>query len=219
MRYLCVCLASLLLFPSTSWCTGLYDHGRPLPKGKTFAITEFSVMGRLGGSNVGYEAAPDYLGQLDFGCMGNLSTRYALGGTVFVKTSPSVNLGIAVRLRRWLGHNFSADFSPGLGVFWEDNHENKSPSFTGSVRLSYRDYVALVSSLEVVRRELSMGYPSYAVKEKTVSALYLGVTAQSSAVQSKPGLVVGGLVIAAGVVALVAIASSMSSFSMGGWGD
>jgi len=64
-----------------------------------------------------------------------------------------------------------------------------------------------------------MGYPSYAVKEKTVSALYLGVTAQSSAVQSKPGLVVGGLVIAAGVVALVAIASSMSSFSMGGWGD
>lgn len=218
MRYLSVCLATLLLFPSTSWCRGNYFRGRPLPRCKTFFITEFSMMGKLAGTNLGYEEAPGYLGQFDLGFMGNLSTRYALGGTVFLRASPddgSGNLGVAVRLRRWLGDKFSADFSPGLGLFWEGDHQVKSPSFTGSVRLSYRDYVALIGSVEVVKRELWTGYPSIEVKEKTFSALYLGVTAQST-----PGLVFSGLAIAAAGVAVVIVASSMSSFSMGGsWGE
>ena len=217
MRTQFLAIALLILVPGSARCGSDDFRGQPADQRKTFPVTEFGLRAKVNQSSWGTDGAPDIKGQWDFGLMAKVSRRYAIGGSFFAALSAAtqmhtLDVGIAARLTRWLDHGFSIDVSPGLALMNMSLYENsvgaesiRGPSFTGSVRLSYKRCVALVASVDVLTKSFSRTGPSY---EKTLTTFYLGVTAQSG-----PGIVTG--VVAA--VACVAVMAAGAAALSGGW--
>lgn len=196
----------LVLVPRATWSKDLYFRGRPLPECRTFFLTEFGFRMQLAGTHLySGEETPSYLTQWEFGLMKNMNPKYALGGTLFAmltEDAAEFHFGFAPRLRRWLNPNFSLDFSPGV-VFASTNHAFHGPGLSAGLRIGYKDYVALMASLEVMKKDTWMGAPNGATEEKTYKAFYLGAMAQS-----KPAVVAALATTAAvAVIGLIVVAS------------
>ena len=144
-------------------------RGKPLPECKMFFITEacgiMSVIGDYQRFGVNYE----------FGGMYNLNKRSALGATFFLALGYYSGAGFKARYRHWLNSSFSVDISPGL-LLWG---ERKNPTFTGHVGLNYKDWVVLITQIDIRRYtwrpnkvDLSLGvkFGSYAGSALTVAS-------------------------------------------------
>lgn len=128
-------------------------RGQPLPKCKSFWLTEFGVnflLDRHPGSNDG-----EGYYTWELGGMTNLNQRSALGSTLFLGTSDvdgTPRMGLKPRLRYWLNSTISLDFSPGILLSGE---RIEPPGFTGHIGLNIGDWVALTSHLEVAQTHLT----------------------------------------------------------------
>ena len=193
----------LLLLVSSAQSGPLCFRGRP--ECQNFLLTEFAVQGRIGG-NTNTEGVNDFIEKvyytMDLGMMHNLNKRYALGGTLYMGVDARFGnggfwaMGLKPRLRYWLNPNLGLDVAPGL-LLTDSEESDKTPSFTGSVSLSYKDLIALTTSFEVIRRDIyTYNFPNPPlVHRENLTSWYLGAKAESL-----PGIVTG--VIGAGFLTL-----------------
>ena len=125
-------------------------RARPLPKCKSFWITEAGVFYRLI-HEPKLEGNYYFTGEL--GHMINRNERSALGGTIFlgVNTEESYRLGLKPRYRRWISSKLSLDFSPGILLLGDDDsYKPDLPGFTGHIGLCYEDWLVLTTQLEII---------------------------------------------------------------------
>ena len=104
----------------------------------------------------------------EVGGMVNRGKKTAFGGTVLLDASPNgLNIGLKARYRRWLtsdgvaldvGAGFRTtrddvpnDYSDTYGYGWPPAAPRNSIGFTGDVAINARDYVAVVTRLDVGR--------------------------------------------------------------------
>src|SRR5687767_6650484 len=151
--------------------------GKPMPRCKTFWLTELGYYHRAMGTGFiqEFETAsfdrPD-LGNhytLDIGFMSNRGPRTAIGGTVHLGADGSgVRIGLKGRHRRWIAGKGVMDVSAGVlraGIRAPYPELNEAAyGLTGDVALGWRDWAALTVRADVLRGD-----------GRTVSALYGGV--------------------------------------------
>lgn len=139
-KFVSLFLVFALLLISPALHAKLHFRGKPLPECKWFFITEAGGFFRIIGGFGQLEA------NCEFGLMRNQDKNYALGATVFgTLVEDNSGVGFKLRYRRWLSSSWSVDISPGL-LLWS---EGKTPAFTGQVGLNYRDWVALITQVDV----------------------------------------------------------------------
>ena len=193
----------LLAFVSSAQSGPLCFRGKP--ECQNFLLTEFAVQGRIGG-NTNTVGVNDLIEKvyytMDLGMMHNLNKRYALGGSLYMGVDARFGnggfwaMGLKPRLRYWLNPNLGLDVSPGL-LLTDSEESDKTPSFTGSLSLSYKDLIALTTSFEVIRRDTYTYNPPQPplAHRSNLTSWYLGAKAESL-----PGIVTG--VIGAGFLTL-----------------
>jgi hypothetical protein len=175
--------------------------GKPMPRCKTFWLTEFGYYHRALGTGFiqDFETAsfdrPDLDNHYawDIGFMSNRSPLTAIGGTVHLGADGSgVRIGLKGRHRRWIAGNGVMDVSAGVlraGIRAPYPELNEAAyGVTGDVALGWRDWAALTVRADVLRGD-----------GRTVSALYGGVR-----LGSYPAIV--GTVAAAAYLALLLFA-------------
>lgn len=164
--------------PDSAPPPGSCFRGRPLPRCRSFWITEASYSWRVGGSSFNYSDVfvlprlQDLDGHFswDVGYMKNVDPRQAFGGTVMAGTGDAgIRLAAKGRYRLWLDdRQNSVDVS--LGVLTAGV---RSPRFsttergvgiTGDVTLGFGDYVGVTAKVEAVR-----------TRQRTAAALFGGV--------------------------------------------
>lgn len=199
-----VCLLQLIAVPAAAKAQSPPEPasncfvGRPMPKCKTFWLTEFAYHRRAIGTGFveDFETAsferPDLDDHYswDIGVMWNRGPRTALGGTLHLGGGGSeVRIGLKGRHRRWIAGKGVMDVSAGvLRATVRAPHPTLSaPGYglTGDIALGWRDWAALTARADVLRGD-----------GRTVSALYGGIR-----LGSYPAIV--GTVAAAAYIALL----------------
>ncbi|KPK83120.1 MAG: hypothetical protein AMS25_01145 [Gemmatimonas sp. SM23_52] len=145
---------ALLVAPSPVWAqavepAGLCFKGRPLPRCRSFLITELGVRYRLNAPDVLHRTGMTW----DVGWMSNRSESLALGGTVFfgVQTSALRTVGLKPRLRLWLDEALSVEVSAGVAYPVRDPLASPAfnAAFTGDVGLNLSDVFQLSGGFEI----------------------------------------------------------------------
>lgn len=193
---------------------GLCWRGRPLPKCRTFVLTEIGYYGvaavtqqhyqysypGTNGDTVTYRYSEDAMSSqltAEVGVMQNLGPRTALGGTfVLGFGTGGADVGIKGRYRRWLSPTGMAlDLGAGIisGTLQQSSGDVRSPGVTMDVALNAADYGALVLRTDIQR-----------ANGKTARALYGGVR-----LGSRPAAA-GSALLVAGFFALVALFSGIA---------
>ena len=119
----------------------------PLPKCKSFLITEFGL---------GYTAGYNFYLSGDLGLMVNKNEHSARGLILSYRASSVAHYGIVSRIglkprfRRWLGQKSSLDLSPGLVYKMDERGNNRSLGVLGEVGLNLLPWLALTSQLEII---------------------------------------------------------------------
>ncbi len=139
-------------------------RGRPLPRCRSFWLTEASYSWRVAGTSRRYDNPPllvpikdlDSHLSWDIGYMRNVDARQAWGGTFMAGTGDAgVRLAVKSRYRLWLDDRNSLDVS--LGVLSAGVRQPTFPSvqrgvgLTGDVTLGFGDYVGVTGRIETVR--------------------------------------------------------------------
>ncbi len=122
--------------------TRLCYRARPKPACSTFILTDFG----------GYLVTGDFPlgGVVDWGLMVNVSTRDAIGTSVFASLDPlGFGLGPAVRYRRWLPP--SGSFEVAVGTPLTRTNDIRGAVF-GLVRWSPNHWLAVAARPELVHR-------------------------------------------------------------------
>lgn len=127
--------------------TRLCYRARPKPACSTFILTDFG----------GYLVTGDFPlgGVVDWGLMVNVSTRDAIGTSVFASLDPlGFGLGPAVRYRRWLPPSGSFEVAVGaplVGPLGSTNDDVRGAVF-GLVKWSPNQWFAVAARPELVHR-------------------------------------------------------------------
>lgn len=200
----------LLVFVPNAQSGPLCFRGKP--ECQNFLLTEFAIQGRIGGSTKtspegNFSEKLNY--SMDLGLMHNLNERFALGGSIYMSVDARFGnggfwaMGVKPRLRYWINRDVGLDISPGL-LLTDSEESDKTPSFTGSVSLSYKDLIALTTSFEVIRRDIyTYNFPQPPLAHRSnLTSWYLGAKAESL-----PGIVTG--VIGGAVLAISYIVSTV----------
>jgi hypothetical protein len=161
----------------------------------SFLITELSVLAPVtDDAGRGTEQSTLYSG--DVGWMKNVGSRSALGASGFWETGSSLNRGgVRLRYRRWLGHQTSLEFSPGVVVAGDGPFQG--PGFVGQAALNAGDLVSLIVEGEAGRFSWpeSGNQPS---RQVTDTSLRVGIRG-GSFVGAGVGVIVGLILGAAGI--------------------
>jgi hypothetical protein len=158
MRTYCLAgiVIALLVAPSPIWAQGLEPaglcfRGRPLPRCRSFLVTELGFRHML---NARDSVRPNGF-TLDVGWMTNRSESLALGATAFVALDGGryghdvqFSVGLKPRLRHWLSDRLSVDAS--AGVAFPIGEGSGSPGITGDVGLNFGDLFQLTGGLEIL---------------------------------------------------------------------
>lgn len=161
----------------------------------SFLITELSVLHPVT-DDVGRGAEQSTLYSGDVGWMKNVGSRSALGASAFWETGSSLNRGGArLRYRRWLGHQTSLEFSPGVVVTGDGPFQG--PGFVGQAAFNAGDLVSLVVEGEVGRFSWPDSWNRPA-REVTGSSLRVGIRG-GSFVGAAAGVILGMVVGAASI--------------------
>lgn len=153
--------------------------GRPLPRCKTFWLTEVGSYRAMAGTEFTQQFEPSYSFKLphlhdhlswEVGVMANRNQRSAVGGTVLagLERQGAARLGLKGRYRHWLGEQGMLDVSGGaLRASMRLPHPEPPATaygITGDVALGWRDWAAITVRGDALRGE-----------GRTVSAVYGGV--------------------------------------------
>lgn len=135
--------------------------------------------------------------------MVNLSPKNAVGGSWFVMgDGDGFSTGPVLRWRRWLGPTKSLDVA--VGTIFAGGDLARPGSVLGLVKYNPVHWFGFAARPELLRHDGYYDNTRYRrVGPGTMARLYLGAE-----LSGKPGLVVGGGVLALTVVGLVALASS-----------
>lgn len=181
----------------------LLFRGRPLPACRSFLITEFGLNRVLTG---GPRDAEPWCVTGEFGLMGNVSPRDALGGTLLVEFDDNGNrVGLKARHRRWLAgpggqaRQMSVEVSGGLFFKGSDRYDDfyetcadgrertcwrermiQYPSPVTAVQFNLADWVSLASQIEWIR--LDHGESTWAAYAGIRLGSYAGVVGSLGAV-------------------------------------
>jgi hypothetical protein len=140
-----------------------------LPRCRSYWLTEAGVSARLDS----HPQTESGSATLELGYMVNLSSRSALGATVFLRGGEPVGgIGFRPRYRRWFNSQVSLDVAPGL-VFKAMSGGQfllKAPTFSGQVGLNLGSGLALTGQVDVARNALG----SFANGRATDVAWYAG---------------------------------------------
>lgn len=152
-------------------------RARPLPRCRTFLVSEFGLARRVNpaprvqirypsstfpsGDTLVYDG-PSWTerskSMAEFGMLNNLgSSRWAVGGSGHFRAvdgdADDYRYGLRLRVRRWLSGSTSLDLAP--GVLFGSPHINnvglRSPALTTYAGLSAADWIAITAEVEVVR--------------------------------------------------------------------
>ena len=171
-------------------------HPGPKSQCGTFAVTEFSILYRLG-SEEEVPGAERYYASLDAGIEHNLFDHLAVGGSIFggLDDSNRAQVGARARLRYWLSKSASIDVAPGLvlGGKEEDDADFLPPAPILRVSLNPSASVGFVYQMFETEREKSG-------RVERERASYVGGQLSSTAGVAGTGV---ALVIAAVVAALI----------------
>ena len=174
--------------------TPLCYHARPKPACSAFILTNFGGYLVLGRDEINDTPLRDVA---DWGLMVNVSTRDAIGASVFASLDRlGFGLGPAVRYRRWLPSSASFEVAVGTPLVTTTNNIHTGSVF-GLVRWSPNHWFAVAARPELVRRTvfLSCGPTTCNSEVQSRGRVSLGVE-----FGWVPGLVLTG---AGGVAALV----------------
>jgi hypothetical protein len=112
-----------------------------------FAITETTLMGRVGSESVLYPASFDF----DMGVMWNVADRSAIGGTAFVGSGGQYDFktGVRLRYRRWFSRTASVDVAPGITALGREisGYPAHPPAYSLQVSLNPSRYVSLTTEV------------------------------------------------------------------------
>ncbi len=177
---------------------------KPYPRCRSFLVTDLGYFLRLTPLprtvTDAEEKARNYVVS-NIGYMQNINRRYAIGFSNFLATylgqEYGVNWGVKLGFRKWLNERSSVDLSPGI-ILWHysDDRNWKTPGFTGSIDLKWRQALGISLIAEYV--------PSRAPMLENDLGIYLGVE-----LGSLPGLIATG-VGAAGMLTLLWVASALA---------
>jgi len=146
--------------PAQARPTPLCYHARPKPACSAFVLTNYGSYVVTGDFPVGVV--------VDWGWMVNVSTRDAIGASVFASFDPSplgFRLGPAVRYRRWLPPAGSFEVALGTplagGPFGNGGGDVRGAVF-GLVKWSLDQWFAVVARPELLHRSVGIcGAPTY----------------------------------------------------------
>jgi hypothetical protein len=152
-RYL-IAAASCLILPSAGSAQGenVTRSGfgfRPSRETNGYLLTEFAVRASL--SN------PDphpgtWLYALDVGAMRNVGSRYGLGASAYVASTPDLgpefHFGLRPRFRIWLDERSAVDLFVGIPI--ADNSYSRTPLLYLGTALMWRDIIGLDLGVDVV---------------------------------------------------------------------
>ena len=167
MRHLnLLCIALLLAGSESAPAQGAQDtaagspaaplcyRARPKPACSAFVITNFGGYVVLGGDHVN---ATPFREVADWGLMANVSSRDALGASVFASVDRlGFGFGPAVRYRRWLPRSGSLEIAVGTPLVTSGSNIQAGSVF-GLVRWSPNDWFAIAARPEFVRRPVFVG--------------------------------------------------------------
>ena len=141
----------------------------PLPRCRSFWITELALSGRLDP----HPQTEDAAATLEAGYMVNLGQRSALGAALFLQGGEPVGgFGFRPRYRHWLGSQVSLDLAPGIMLKSTSGGQFtlKSPSFSGLVGLNVGSGFGLIGRVDLARNALG----NFANGKSTDLAWYAG---------------------------------------------
>jgi len=158
-------------------------RGRPLPWDRGFPIVQGGVLGALTDANR-YSDGEEGVAIADFGYMGNVSTKTAVGGTFsLVGNQDYLRIALKPRVRRWMTRTTSIDFAVGAFTCVDDTTgdvDHSGIGFTGETSLNFGDFVSITSLIEVSNVDERVNWGSYLdshVSSGTEFAWYLGIKA------------------------------------------
>ena len=129
-------------------------RARPKPACSAFVLTNFGSYVVLGRDEINDTPWREVA---DWGLMANVTTRDAIGGSVFASLDRLGSaLGPAVRYRRWLPSSESLDLAVGTPLVTTTTDLQPGSVF-GLVRWSANDRFALAARPELVRRTVVLG--------------------------------------------------------------
>jgi hypothetical protein len=140
----------------------------PWPQCRSHWITEAGLTVRLD-PHPGTESAA---ATLELGHMVNLSSRSALGASVFLRGGEPVGgIGFRPRYRRWLSNSVSLDVAPGI-VFktLSSQFTLQAPTLSGQIGLNLGSGLALTGQVDVIRYDLT----AFTSQKPTDVAWYAG---------------------------------------------
>ena len=156
MRQLTFLSISLLLAwsePAPAQGAPLCYRARPKPACSAFVITNFGGYLILGRDATGDTPLREVA---DWGLMVNVTTRDAVGASVFASLDRlGFGLGPAVRYRRWLSSAAALDIAVGTPL--ATTSDIQPGSVFGLVRWSPNDWFAIAARPELVRRSEFLG--------------------------------------------------------------
>src|SRR5712691_7396063 len=173
-------------------------HARPKPACTAFFLTNFGAYLVLGG-NGGRESP--LRGVVDWGVMANVSTRDAIGASVFVSLDEGAfGVGPAVRYRRWLPGSGSLEVAVGAPLV-TGLEEMKAGSVFGLVKWNTSDLFAIAVRPELIRQSVLLGCGPSSCSYADQSRGRVSIGMETGGV---PGVV---LSTASGIAAMVLIAA------------
>lgn len=144
---LAIMLDALFLFTGEYATSQHCFRGRPLPKCRSFWITETSVSYRLSDHETNHwknrKVYEKLLYTWNVDLMHNVSRRTSLGGSIFVDCDDFLNkaqFGARFRYRRWFSRVLSVDVAPGIPLMAGNA---SSTRISVSVALNAADLIAL----------------------------------------------------------------------------
>jgi len=100
-------------------------------------------------------------GVVDWGIMSNVSTRDAIGASVFVTyDEEAAGAGLAFRYRRWMGEARSLELGVGTPLL-TGVEEMQTGSVLGLVKWNTSDWFGLVVRPEYIRESVIVGEPAH----------------------------------------------------------
>ncbi len=184
--------------PAEPWKSFRFHPG-PGSQCGTFAVTELTCLRRLGNDEHEVRSAERYYGSFDAGLEHNVTGATALGGSLFAGfDGVRSQLGVRVRVRRWLSDRASLDLAPGLilGGKEEKGSDLLGPAFILRTSLNLSASFGVTAQTFETRRQR----PQRVEKER---ATYVGAQ-----LNSKAGSVGLGVVLVVAIVAVSAVISS-----------
>ena len=164
-------------------------RGKPLPKCKTFWITEFGYSLKLDEQPRRYQSSgTNFYFTWEYGLMRNLNQKSALGAALFGGADDNGHrFGVKPRYRRWLDNSTGLDICAGVLFGGENNQFSpRFPGMTSHVGLNFGDWLALTAHLEIIRLEVPPFERSQSGTTTTDVAWYFGAK-----LGSYPGLIAG----------------------------